>query len=157
MAAGTEIKDKDEAESTTETANVAGPSVSAPAQDGDAALADEVVQANGGDEEEIDLALNVQKSEFEKFLCNIQVGCAHAVEEAIEVAEVYSVPRVASAARKMGLKAGLALDICTTDEQGRPLDFTKADARNRAARKVIEDKPLFLIWSPQRRDPSCPN
>ena len=44
------------------------------------------------------------------------------MQEAIEVAEVYSVPRVAEAAKKMGLKAGWALDLTggvTAVERGR--------------------------------------
>ena len=55
-------------------------------------------------------------------------------------------------AEKMGLKAGWALDICTQDSDGRPWDFTKAEMRNRAARKVIEDQPLMVIGSPPCTD-----
>ena len=43
---------------------------------------------------------------------------ADGVQEAIDVAEVYSAPRVAAAAKKMGLREGWALDICTIDEMG---------------------------------------
>ena len=53
---------------------------------------------------------------------------------------------------KLGLKAGWSLDICTNDEDGRPWDFTQAEMGNRAARKVIEDKPLLPIGSPPCTD-----
>merc|ERR1739836_104715 len=89
---------------------------------------------------------------FSNFLCNVKVGFASAVEEAIEVAEVYSVPRVTTVASKMGLKAGWALDLCTLDEMGRPWDFTQVDMRNKATRKVLEDTPLILVGSPPCTD-----
>ena len=38
------------------------------------------------------------------------------MEEKNEVSEVYSVPRVTNVAERMDLKAGWALDICTTDD-----------------------------------------
>merc|ERR1711884_92933 len=94
---------------------------------------------------------NGNADSFGEFLQSMQVGFAKAVEE-MEVAEVYSVPRVTTAAAKMGLKAGWALDLGTTDEQGRPWDFTKVEARNRATRRVIEDRPLVLIGSPPCTD-----
>ena len=102
-------------------------------------------------EQETNVALNLSQSsreEFCGFLNNIQVGFANAIEEDIDVAEVYSVPRVAKACEKLGLKVGWSLDLCTSDNDGKPWDFTQAEMRNRAARKVIEDKPLLLIGSP---------
>ena len=92
-------------------------------------------------------------TEFEQFLGSIQVGFADAVREAYDVTEVHSVLQVNEAAKKMGLKVGWTLDICTRDENGSPWDFTaKAEMRNKAARKLIEDKPPFIIGSPPCTD-----
>merc|ERR1739836_354698 len=48
--------------------------------------------------------------------------------------------------------AGWALDLCTRDDRGIPWDFTRTEMRNKAARKVLEDKPLVLIGSPPCTD-----
>ena len=66
----------------------------------------------------------------------------------MEVAEVYSPSRVTDMARQMGLRAGWALDITTQDVDGREWDFNQLAMRNRAVRKVLEDKPLLLVGSP---------
>lgn len=66
----------------------------------------------------------------------------------IDVAEVYSPPKVAQMAREMGLKGGWSLDITTTDTDGQAWDFNRAEMRNRAARLILRDKPLLLIGSP---------
>ena len=66
----------------------------------------------------------------------------------IEVAEIYSPPRVIAMAQKMGLRSGWALDITTTDVDGRAWDFNQLEMRNRAIRKVLKDEPLLLIGSP---------
>lgn len=66
----------------------------------------------------------------------------------IKAAEVYSPPRVAEMARKMGLKAGWSLDITTTDHDGRKRDSNDTEMRNRAVRKLFKDEPLLLIGSP---------
>ena len=52
----------------------------------------------------------------------------------------------------MGLEPGWSLDICTTDTDGKPWDFTQVEMRNRVARKVTNDKPLLLIGSPTCTD-----
>ena len=51
-------------------------------------------------------------------------------------------------ARKMGLRAGWGLDLTTHDSDGRAWDFNSKEIRNRAARRVLQDKPLLLIGSP---------
>ena len=66
----------------------------------------------------------------------------------MELAEVYSPPRVTEMARKTGLKAGWSLDITTCDNDGEPWDFNKVEMRNRAVRKILADEPLLLIGSP---------
>ena len=47
-----------------------------------------------------------------------------------------------------GLKVGWAMDLCTTDEEGSLCDFTNAEMKNKAARKVVAGEPLVLIGSP---------
>ena len=65
-----------------------------------------------------------------------------------DVAEFYSPPRIASMASKMRLRAGWSLDITTDDVDGKPWDFNDQEMRNRAVRKVLQDKPWFSIGSP---------
>ena len=66
----------------------------------------------------------------------------------MDVAEVYSPERVTTMAKKMGLNAGWALDLTTTDELGRNWDFDCVHMRNKATRKLLEDRPMLLIGSP---------
>ena len=66
----------------------------------------------------------------------------------IEVAEIYSPPRVTETAKKMGLRAGWALDITTSDVDGRAWDFNQLEMRNRTVRKLVRDKPILLVGSP---------
>ena len=66
----------------------------------------------------------------------------------IQVVEVYSPSRVAKMASDMGLRAGWSLDLTTQDTDGRYRDFNDPEMRNRAARKVLQDRPVFLIGSP---------
>ena len=68
--------------------------------------------------------------------------------EQMDVAEVYSPPRIAEAAQRMGLRAGWSLDLITCDENGRSWDFNCPTMRNAAARKVLQDKPRLFIGSP---------
>lgn len=70
------------------------------------------------------------------------------VTAGMDVAEFYSPPRVIQLAQDMGLRAGWSLDFTTNDEDGRAWNFNDAEMRHRAARKVLEDKPLLLIGSP---------
>ncbi len=55
------------------------------------------------------------------------------IEVRIDVAEVYSPPRVADVASKMGMKGGWPLDLTGLDPaDGQPWDFTKEEERRRA-------------------------
>ena len=76
-----------------------------------------------------------------------QTMCKHLLAM-MEVAEVYSPPRVTEMARRMGLRVGWALDITTQGYDGRDLDFNQLEMLNRAIRKVLQDKPLLIIGSP---------
>ena len=66
----------------------------------------------------------------------------------MQVAEVYSPPRVVKMANEMGMRGGWSLDLTTTDEDGLPWDFNSIKMRNRATREIIQDKPLVVIGSP---------
>ena len=66
----------------------------------------------------------------------------------MEVAEIYSPPRVTDMARNIGLRAGWAFDITVADNDGRALDFNQFEMRNRAIRKVLGDEPAMFIGSP---------
>ena len=66
----------------------------------------------------------------------------------MDVAEVYSPPRVTEMASKMGLRAGWSMDIITNDRGGKSWDFNIPEMRNRVARRLLEDKPRLLIGSP---------
>ena len=67
--------------------------------------------------------------------------------EQMDVAEVYSRPRIAKMAHQMGLRAGWGLDITTCNEAGKPWDFNCPKMRNEAIRKLLIDKPRLLIGS----------
>lgn len=65
----------------------------------------------------------------------------------IEVAEVYSPPRVIAMAKRMGMKAGWASDVTTKDQDVRAWDFNQLEMRNRAVRKLLRDEPTLFIGS----------
>ena len=73
---------------------------------------------------------------------------AKSMMEEMDVAEAYSPPRVVAMAKKMGLRAVWSPDVTTSDENGIAWDFNKVAMRNKAARKLIQDKPRLLIGSP---------
>ena len=67
------------------------------------------------------------------------------------VSEIYSAPRVTAMARrrkKYGIEPGVALDLTTSDDQGRPWDFSDPRARQRAKELFEQERPLLLIGSP---------
>ena len=66
----------------------------------------------------------------------------------MDIAEVYSPDRVTEMARSMGFTAGWALDLTTSDENGRAWDFDCLAMRNKAVRKLLQDKPKLLVGSP---------
>ena len=83
------------------------------------------------------------QDEEEKFLSQTTQTNAH-----VEVAEVYSPPRMTKMVDMMGMKSGFALELSTNDENGKPWDFSIPE-RRRAALKVQDDtKPKMLIASP---------
>ena len=64
------------------------------------------------------------------------------------IAEAYSPPRVCAKAEEMGLKAGVSMDLTTTDEDGKPWDFSSPEMRNKSKMKVDEEKPEMLVVCP---------
>jgi len=67
------------------------------------------------------------------------------------VSEIYSGPRVTAALKLLpglGLSAGFALDLTTTDENGDSWDFTKEKMRAKAKQKVRTEEPMLLTGSP---------
>ena len=66
-----------------------------------------------------------------------------------DVSEVYSPPRVAVVAERMGLQAGWSLDLTGEDaDDGLPWDFSNPAKRAKAMQKVRTEKPFALITSP---------
>ena len=67
----------------------------------------------------------------------------------MDVAEVYSPPRMATAARRHGLRGGWSLDITVDDPfDGKPWDLSDVAKQRRAMQLVEDDKPMLLIASP---------
>ena len=63
--------------------------------------------------------------------------------------DVYSPPRITKVAARMGLKPAWALDLTTRAVyEGKPLDFSNKEKRQKAARLLEQDKPLLLVVSP---------
>ena len=60
-------------------------------------------------EEVTNVALSLNREEATRFgahLSRMEVGCVQAIAEGIDVADIYSPPRIAKMAQRMGLKAG---------------------------------------------------
>ena len=67
------------------------------------------------------------------------------------VSEVYSPPRVTAASKllpELKLIPGFALDLTTVDSDGSPWDFDSKVMRDRAMKRLKEEKPLLLVGSP---------
>jgi len=67
-------------------------------------------------------------SKLQKEMHNVMLGL---VAEGIDVAEIYSPPRVIQHAAAWGLRPGWSLDITNHDTDGKPWDFSKTEMRNR--------------------------
>ena len=67
------------------------------------------------------------------------------------VSDVYSAARVTASAirhKGLGIESGLALDLTTTDEDGKPWDFSDAFQRKQAETMIDEQVPTLLIGTP---------
>ena len=72
----------------------------------------------------------------------------HLMLKDMDVAEVYSPPRVVEVTKAMGLRGCWSLGFIIRDENGRAWGFNKAEMGNNAVRKVIGDKPGLSIDIP---------
>ena len=61
----------------------------------------------------------------------------------VDVAEVFSQPRVAEMAKTMGFTAGSSLDITGRDECGNPWKFSNKNMRDKAMKNYIEEEPYI--------------
>ena len=66
----------------------------------------------------------------------------------IDVAELYSPPRMAAMASKLGYTQGFSMDLTTLDENGRPWGLSLAATQRKALRRWELDKPYLLVASP---------
>ena len=67
------------------------------------------------------------------------------------VSEIYSPPRVTAAIKllpELRLIPGFALDLTTADSDGKLWDFDSKVMRERAMKRVKEERPLLLVGSP---------
>ena len=97
-------------------------------------------------------SLPTQPKHIAKLQKEMQVQMMQLVAEEIDVAEIYSPPRVTQRARQWGLKPGWSLDITTKDENGDPWDFSRSKMRRKAINKINEDRPLLVVGSPMCTD-----
>ena len=70
--------------------------------------------------------------------------------------EVYGRGRIVELAntshRNLNVLGDQALDLRTLKPNGEPWDFNRLHMRNKAVRKLLQDKPLVLIGSPMCTD-----
>ena len=74
------------------------------------------------------------------------------VAQGMDVAEIYSPPRIAKRAEAWGLRGGWSLDLTEKDHDGKAWDLSKKEMRRRAVQKINKDKPLLIIGSPMCTD-----
>ena len=72
-----------------------------------------------------------------------KLGCKN------DVSEFYSPPRVVKMARKLGMKGGVSLDLTVPASDGFIWDFSRKYCRDRAMEIINDEKPLFLMLSPE--------
>ena len=66
----------------------------------------------------------------------------------VDVAEIYSPPRMAAMASRRGYTAGFSMDLTTSDENGLPWDLSLVATQRRALRRWEIDMPYLLVASP---------
>ena len=99
---------------------------------------------------------NVAKLKGPRHLTKLQkemhMQMLQTVAEGMDVAEIYSPPRVAVRAEAWGLRGGWSLDITTHDHDGKAWDLSKAEMRQRVIARINTDTPLLIIGSPMCTD-----
>ena len=69
------------------------------------------------------------------------------------VSELYAPPRVTAATSllpELKIIPGFALDLTTADADGRLWDLDEAELRDRAQKRIAEERPMLLVGSPMR-------
>ena len=79
-------------------------------------------------------------------------GVSEETIDAVDVAEAYSPPRLATEAHRFGLSPGSSLDLTGHDEEGRPWDFSKPEMRAKGRKRFHDEKPKVLMVSTMCRD-----
>ena len=72
-----------------------------------------------------------------------KLGCQH------DVSEFYSPPRVVKMARKLGMRGGVSLDLTVPASDGFVWDFSRKHCRDKTLEIIHDQKPLFLMLSPE--------
>ena len=72
-----------------------------------------------------------------------KLGCKH------DVSECYSPPRVVKMARTLGIKGSVSLDLTVPASDRYIWDFNRKHCRDKALEIVNDQKPLFLMLSPE--------
>ena len=72
-----------------------------------------------------------------------ELGCQH------DVSEFYSPPRVVNMVRKLGMRGGVSLDLIVPASDGFVWDFGRKHCRDKALDIIHDQKPLFLMLSPE--------
>ena len=66
----------------------------------------------------------------------------------VDLAEVYSPPRMMKQATKLGYSAGFVMDLTTKDEDGSQWDLSDVDMQRKADASLVEEAPWLLAISP---------
>ena len=66
-----------------------------------------------------------------------------------DVSEIYSPPRIAEMAKRMGMVQGFSLDLIVPTPSGYTWDFSKRKCGENAKRWIRELKPYIVIGSPE--------
>lgn len=102
-------------------------------------------------------AMHIVKQKMNNLNTQLNQVMLQTVVSKMDVVDFCSPPRIASMAAQMGLRVGWNMGITTQDDDGIAWDFNVLEMRNRAARRVLKDKPVLLIGSPVRMIHSAMN
>ena len=84
------------------------------------------------------------KAKQEMATVQAKLGCQN------NVSDICSPPRGAEMARSLGMKAGVSLDLTVPASDGYIWDFSTKSCKDRCRENIHEQKPLFLMVSPER-------
>ena len=72
-----------------------------------------------------------------------RLGCQH------DDSEFYSPPRVVKMANALGMKGGVPLDLTVPASDGYVWDSSRKHCRDKAMQIVRDQRPLFVMLSPE--------